>query len=79
MSTQFISRVERDEPRKILSNSSDTGPGAYLIEGALKKELPGFAPFSSNTSKYYISFLNFYFLYGIIEYILLQNVWYQTI
>ena len=51
MSTQFISRVERDEPGKSINNSSDIGPGSYLIEGALKKGLPGFAPFSSNTSK----------------------------
>lgn len=54
MSTQFISRVERDGPALVAHDSFySAGPRSSSnnnMEGAFKKGLPGFAPFSSNTS-----------------------------
>ena len=60
MSTQFISRVERDGPALVAHESFNSAAGNRSsssnnnnnnMEGAFKKGLPGFAPFSSNTSK----------------------------
>ena len=54
MSTQFISRVERDGPAIVTHDSFDSAglrESSSKMEGAFKKGLPGFAPFSSNTSK----------------------------
>ncbi|KAJ1398717.1 hypothetical protein B484DRAFT_471733 [Ochromonadaceae sp. CCMP2298] len=48
MSTQFISRVEREGPRQ---EFVEVGPGSYSLPGALRNSLPGFAPFASNSKR----------------------------
>ena len=48
MATHFISRVER-EP--LAQEYNDVGPGQYRLPSTLRNNLPGFAPFASNTSK----------------------------
>lgn len=57
MTTQFLSRVERGSPAP---NYSEGGPGSYVPQSSLNKGLPGFAPFSSSTSKF-IQICNFWF------------------
>jgi len=54
MSTQFISRVERDGPAIVTHDSFGSAglrSSSSNMEGAFKKGLPGFAPFSSNTKR----------------------------
>jgi hypothetical protein len=52
MAAQFLSRVEREVPQP---EYSTVGPGTYKLPGTMRNSLPGFAPFSSNTSKISIS------------------------
>lgn len=63
MTTQFLSRVEREVKR---DNYSDVGPGSYVPRGTLQKSLPGFAPFCSTTSN------TVYQLFG--ELLLIDNI-----
>lgn len=49
MTTQFLSRVDRDVYR--LGDTPTVGPGSYSRPNGLTKALPGFAPFSSSASK----------------------------
>jgi hypothetical protein len=51
MTTQFLSRVDRDVKR---DSNSNVGPGSYVPPSSLKKELPGFAPFSVTSSQIFL-------------------------
>ncbi len=49
MTTQFLSRVER-EPRG--ESYPNVGPGGYFLPGGISRSAPGFAPFSTTSSEY---------------------------
>jgi hypothetical protein len=48
MTTQFLSRVDRDVN---LAASSSAGPGSYQVPSSISTARPGFAPFASTSSK----------------------------
>ena len=53
MTTQFLSRVERTDRNLIGSKDVNAmvGPGSYNQPDSLRKSLPGFAPFTTTSSK----------------------------
>jgi hypothetical protein len=68
MTTQFLSRVDRDIKT---DTNSNVGPGSYVPPSSLKKELPGFAPFNGTSSK----FLLHYILVDLILTAFYQSEW----
>jgi hypothetical protein len=59
MTTQFLSRVERDVNKQEVQVTAAIGPGAYEKQSALSRTLPGFAPFASSASQFPISLFIF--------------------
>jgi hypothetical protein len=56
MTTQFLSRVEREVRGDSYPN---VGPGGYQLPGGISRSLPGFAPFATTSSKYLSFFIRF--------------------
>lgn len=52
MTTQFLSRVER-EVRD--DSNPNVGPGGYVLPGGITRPMPGFAPFATTSSKYSVT------------------------
>lgn len=60
MTTQFLSRVEREFVRA--DDFPNVGPGAYEKPRGMSKSLPGFAPFASSSSKLSLIFNKIFFV-----------------